>query len=146
MIATRTQDVYVKDIYRCMRGWPTPLKDKTMKNELVDVEPINFPSYIKNYKEPGIDKGTQHQQVVQPCSSFIYSAFVAPGHHQFLIYIPERTFDLREDEPPGQLLPSGGLIDKIVIPARLFCKSIIINISSFDHYLTIPIFQKGEVK
>ena len=64
MIVTRTQDVYLKDIYRCMRGWATPLKDKTMKNELVDVEPINVPSYIKNYKEPGIDKVTQRQQAV----------------------------------------------------------------------------------
>jgi hypothetical protein len=51
-----------------------------------------------------------------------------------------------EGEPLGQLLPSGGIKDKIVIPARLFCKSVIINISSFDHYLSIPTFQKGEVK
>jgi len=129
MIATRSQDCQLNDIYKCMRGWATPLKDKTMKNELVDVEAINFPSFIKNYKEPGLDHNTNHQQVAQPCTSFVYSAFVSPGHHQFLIYIPERIFNLREDEPAGQLLPSGGLIDKIVIPARLFCKSIIINLS-----------------
>ena len=64
MIATRTQDVNLKDIYRCMRGWATPLKDKTMKNELVDVEAINVPSYIKNYKEPGIDARTRQPVVV----------------------------------------------------------------------------------
>jgi hypothetical protein len=60
MIATRTQDVNLATIYGKMRGWATPLQDKTMKNELVDVEPINYPSYIKNYKEPGFDKWTRN--------------------------------------------------------------------------------------
>jgi len=28
----------------------------------------------------------------------------------------------------------------MVIPPRLFCKSIIVNLSSFDQYLTTPVF------
>jgi len=33
----------------------------------------------------------------------------------------------------------------MVIPARLFCKSIIVNLSSFDQFITIPM-QEEEVK
>ena len=56
MLATRTQNVYLGEIWRCMRGWALPLVDKTLKNDLVDVEAINFPSSIKNFKDPGVDK------------------------------------------------------------------------------------------
>jgi len=64
MIVTHTQDVNLSTIYKCMRGWATPLQDKTLKNELVDVEAVNFPSYIKNYKEPNVDKFTRNPQAV----------------------------------------------------------------------------------
>ena len=50
----------------------------------MDVEAINFPSYIKNYKDPGVTKDKNDDKVwkpVQPCSSYVYSAFVGPGHH-----------------------------------------------------------------
>lgn len=84
---------------------------------------------------------------MQPCSSFVYSAFVTPGIHQFLIYIPERIIEVGHQEAKGQPLPSGGLKDKMVIPARLFVKSMIIDLSSFDQYLTIRSFRKpGEAK
>ena len=64
-----------------MRGWATPLKDKTLKNDLVDTEAINVPNYIQTYKEPGIDPMTAHQMVASPCKSFVYSSFISPGHH-----------------------------------------------------------------
>jgi hypothetical protein len=32
-----------------MRGWEAPLKDKTLNNDMVDVEAINMPSDIKNF-------------------------------------------------------------------------------------------------
>jgi hypothetical protein len=75
---------------------------------------------------------------IKTCSSFVFSAFLRPGHHQFLIYIPERIIHIRSNEEPGQVLPSGGLIDKMIIPGRLFCKSIIVNLSTFNQFLTIP--------
>lgn len=53
---------------------------------------------------------------------------------------------IRKDEPPGQLLPSGGLVGRMIIPARLFCKNMIINLSAYDHYLSLPALQKDEVK
>jgi len=47
MLATRSQSNYLDEINKVMRGWATPLNDKTFKNDLVDVEAINFPSYLK---------------------------------------------------------------------------------------------------
>ena len=80
MLVTRTQNVYLEEILRCMRGWAIPLVDKTLNNDLVDVEAINVPIYIKNYKDPGTDKN-RNWNPVQPCSSYVYSDFVGPGHH-----------------------------------------------------------------
>jgi hypothetical protein len=35
---------------KCGKGWANPLMDKTFNNELVDVEAVNFPEYLKNQK------------------------------------------------------------------------------------------------
>lgn len=84
-----------------MRGWSIPLKDKTLKNDVVDVEPINFPTYIQNYKDTGVDQVSKQWKPDKQCSFFVYSAFVAPGNHSFLIYIPKRTYTLRKDKDLG---------------------------------------------
>lgn len=52
MIATRSQNLFPPEFIKISGGWPIPLRDKTMNNDLVDVEAVNFPDYLKNYKEP----------------------------------------------------------------------------------------------
>ena len=90
MLATRSQNVYLEDIFKSMRSWAIPLKDKTLKNDLVDVEAINFPEHLKEYSDLAVNNKTNEWKPVQTCTSFVYSAFIGPGHHQFLIYFPER--------------------------------------------------------
>ena len=55
MITTRAQEVYLKEIDNYMRGWSLPLKDKTLKNDLVDVESINFPKDLEESNDLGIE-------------------------------------------------------------------------------------------
>lgn len=109
MIATKSQNVHLEDIQKRINGWAFPLIDKTFHNDLTDVKAINFPKSIKEYENFGTNSNSWGP--IKTCSSFVYSAFLKPGHHQFMIYIPERVISIREDEEPGQILPSGGLKD-----------------------------------
>ena len=76
------------DIMSKLRGWPAPLRDKALSNELVDVEAINVPASITEFKDAGLDS---YGVLIptKPCSAFAYAAYLPPGLHQFLIYIPE---------------------------------------------------------
>jgi hypothetical protein len=76
------------DIMSKLRGWPAPLRDKALSNELVDVEAINVPASITEFKDPGLDS---YGVLIpaKPCTTFAYAAYLPPGLHQFLIYIPE---------------------------------------------------------
>ena len=74
---------------------------------------------------------------VAPCSSFVYGAYLAPGLHQFLIYIPERVIKI-DNRLVGAPAPAAGNRDAIVIPARLFCKHIIVDLSQADYVLSPP--------
>jgi len=136
MICTRTQDVYMEEIENKMRGWAKPLKDKALNNELVHMLTINIPDFVRYYKEPGVD-AVGNLMAVAPCSSFAYGAYLAPGLHQFLIYIPERVIKI-DNQLYGAPAPSAGNTDAMVIPARLFCKHIIVDLSQADYVLSPP--------
>ena len=79
-----------------------------------------------------------------PCGSFAYAAYLPPGLHQFLIYIPGRIIKI-PSEPRTSPAPAGGK-EAMVIPARLFCKSITINLAENDFYPFIRPFQKEKKK
>jgi hypothetical protein len=49
-----------------------------------------------------------------------------------LIYVPGRTIKIPKEEK-GNPTPGGGR-EKMVIPAKLFCKNIVINLSNNDFY------------
>ena len=135
MICTRTQDVFMEGIEDKMRGWARPLRDKALNNQLVHMLPINLPDFVRYYKEPGVMKNFKYGEEcegrlrpVPPCSSFAYGAYLAPGLHQFLIYIPGRAIQI-DKRRRGAPAPSAGNADAMVIPARLFCKHIIVDLS-----------------
>lgn len=136
MICTRTQNVYIEEIENKMRGWAKPLKDKAVHNQLVHMLTINIPDFVKYYKEPGVD-AEGNLKAVAPCSSFAYGAYLAPGLHQLLIYIPERIIKI-DDQLYGAPAPSAGHKGAMVISARLFCKHIIVNLSQGDYVLSPP--------
>jgi hypothetical protein len=127
---------YMPEIQEKLRGWQAPLKDKVLNNELADVEAINVPDHIRTY---GVDRvltpNIKHNWTL-PCSTFAYAAFLPPGLHQFLIYVPGRHIEIPA-EFQGSPAPARGQ-DTIVIPPRVFCYSVIINLSQCDFAPEVP--------
>ena len=135
MFAKTSQNVAMEDIGKRMRGWAAPLKHKALFNDLVDVQAVNVPQYVADYKDPGLD-AFGRPMPEPPCSSFAYAAYLPPGLHQFLIYIPGRSIKIL-NELKHAPAPAAGK-DIITVPARLYCKSIIVNLSQCDAVPEIP--------
>jgi hypothetical protein len=82
------------DLHEKLRGWQAPLKDKTLNNALADVEAINVPEHIRTFRvEPALTPNIKNKWHL-PCSTFAYAAFLPPGLHQFLIYVPGREIQI----------------------------------------------------
>ena len=85
------------------------MKDKCLRNELMDVKSINLPDFTTIQKNK---------------DTYIYAAFLSPGYHQLLIYDPllERAFckdfmvnlNLREDLFPEYPILPGARVKKRV--------------------------------
>ena len=111
-----------------------------MFNDLVDVQAVNVPQYVADYKDPGLAASGRPMEAA-PCSSFAYAAYLPPGLHQFLIYIPGRSIRIPHELKHAPA-PAAGK-DIINVPSRLFCKTIIVNLSQCDAVPEIP-FQSEE--
>ena len=90
-------------------GWELLMRDKCLRNELMDVECINNPDLCSNLKNSDV---------------YIYADFLKPGYHQLLIFDPllERAYckdfmlnlNLRED-----IFPEYPVMEGYKIKARL---------------------------
>ena len=89
---------------------------------------VNFPQNLSNLKDSPI--------LSPPCSNWVYAAYLPPGKHNFLIYVPERVIKISEElqECPA---PAGGK-NEMVIPAKLYCKEILVNLRQKDLEPFIP--------
>ena len=144
MFAKTSQSVAMDDIGKRLRGWAAPLKHKALFNDLVDVQAVNVPQYVADYKDPVIVEGVAtsgRPMQAAPCSSFAYAAYLPPGLHQFLIYIPGRSIGIPHELKHVPAPAAGKGI--ISVPSRLFCKTIIVNLSQCDAVPEIP-FQSEE--
>jgi len=124
------------EIIEKLRGWQGPLKDKVLNNELVDVEAINVPDNIRTYRVSTVLTPNIKHKWHLPCSTFAYAAYLPPGLHQFLIYVPGRQIKIPA-ELQGSPAPAGAQ-DIIIIPPRVFCYSVIINLSQCDFAPEVP--------
>jgi hypothetical protein len=79
-----------------------------------------------------------------PCSSFAYAAYLQPGLHQFLIYVPGRSIKISK-ELKSAPAPAAGK-EAMTIPPRLYCKNIIVNLSQNDPIPVIPFKNENEEK
>jgi hypothetical protein len=73
--AEKNQNITEEDVIRKTNGWNNIVNDKFNNNYLTDVNVVN--------EFPNIELGPPAN------TSFIYAAYLKPGHHQFLIYCPK---------------------------------------------------------
>lgn len=72
--AEKNQNITEEQVLERVQGWNKVLHHKLNENYLTDVHVVNeFPNL---------------EQVAPTGTAFIYTAFLKPGHHQFLIYCP----------------------------------------------------------
>ena len=92
-----------------LSGWEKLMRDKCLRNELMDIQCINNPNLCSNLQNNDV---------------YIYADFLKPGYHQLLIFDPllERAYckdvminiNLRED-----LFPEYPIIEGFKINARV---------------------------
>ena len=88
-----SEELYEKLLFKQkLKGWEHLVRDKCLKNELMDVKNINTPDFDKDQNDS---------------DWYMYASYLKPGYHQLLIYDPqlEKAFvkdfvvnlNLRED-------------------------------------------------
>ena len=75
-----------QDILDSMKGWEKVILDKACNNELTDAQTINMPFGYDLPKK--VDERTGKLPPDPECTTFVYSAYLKPGLHQFIIYCP----------------------------------------------------------
>ena len=83
-----------------IKGWNRILQHKCHQNQIIDPLVINYPDSLSERETP------------EQCSTFVYSAFLEPGYHKFLIYDPKSR--------------------------RAFCKELMVGLNQRDTYSDFP--------
>ena len=135
VIIGKTQEIKLPNYQEKVNGWELPMTHFTLKNSKFDVMTVNYPDSLMNYEE--------HQSNQSPpCGNWIYAAYLQPGQLHFLLYVPERRISIPKDLH-GFPAPSGGL-NEFIIPERLYCKEILVNLRAKEIEPFIPKLLRGK--
>ena len=81
-----SQKIKMQECLDQFSGWESVLADYVLRNELNDVETVNFPKRIDEFQPEWDNQGKVTN--IKECTTFVYAAYLPPGLHQFLIYDP----------------------------------------------------------